>query len=456
MAESPNPTGGSPASTHVLQAPTGTRDFYPADLNKLRFIQDAWRRTSINFGFEEIDGPTFEHLDLYKIKSGEGIVSELFSFERFGGEKTFALRPEFTPTLARLYAARANALPKPTKWYWVQNCFRAERPQRGRLREFYQWNCDILGDESARADAEIVATCVGLLESLGLTEQDVRVRFSSRALVSQLMQHCGARPETLEAGLNLLDRRGKVDAWTTKQQAEGLGLDLAKFDALAAGLSASGAGGKGGKGESEGSGFDRSTLHELETALRASGVAEWCTLDLSIVRGLAYYTGMVFEVHEATGAERAIAGGGRYDKLIEMFGGPATPAVGFGMGDVVLSLVLADKGKFPSDEAIAERLGLRPDALVISNGTPEADAMVGPVLASMRRAGLHARPTYKQSKNVGKLIQDAAKQRARVCVILESGTMATVKDLSTQEQAACAIGELVERVRGNWSRPPKI
>ena len=156
---------------------------------RLRYIQDAWRRTSINHGFDEIDGPTFEHLDLYTVKSGEGIVSELFSFERFGGEKTFALRPEFTPTLARMYAAKAASLPKPTKWFWQQNCYRAERPQRGRLREFCQWNCDIIGDDSPAADAECIACCVGVLESLGLTPRDVRIRISHRAIVEKRSWH---------------------------------------------------------------------------------------------------------------------------------------------------------------------------------------------------------------------------------------------------------------------------
>src|ERR1051325_11337269 len=174
---------------HAFQAPKGTRDLYPIDAARRRVVLEAWRSAVIRHGFEEIDGPIFEHLDLYTVKSGEGIVSELFSFERFGGEKTFALRPEFTPTLARMYAAKAASMPKPTKWFWTQNCFRAERPQRGRLREFYQWNCDIIGNEQdpgaqARADAECIACCVDLLELVGLTPQHVRVRVNDRGVVS--------------------------------------------------------------------------------------------------------------------------------------------------------------------------------------------------------------------------------------------------------------------------------
>lgn len=474
----------SPKVTPPKQPPTGLRDLYPSDLNRLRFIQQAWRETSIAHGFDEIDGPTFEDADLYAVKSGEGILNEVFGVfsgknpeERArlaaGGNAPFALRPEFTPTLARMYAARAGALPKPTKWFWTQNCFRAERPQRGRLREFYQWNCDIIGLEAsdkereplaqARADAECIATCVGLLEALGLTPKDVRVKISNRALWYIDMEHRGIPAEVWLPALEWIDgwkKRGDKEHLAEAHKLGiarehalgvaailGVALDPSEATRAAQELESTGRADLAEQAKAEAhealrtKGAAAMTQRVLiETLLSEMDLLSWVDWDLSIVRGLAYYTGMVFEVHEASGAERAIAGGGRYDNLIELFGGPPTPAVGFGMGDVVLSLVLQDKGLMPSDDQIAARLGLRPDAFVISSGAPEADAQIAPTLAALRQGSpsqrpLHARRTYKSTKNVGKLIQDAAKSRAKFCVIIENATHCKIKNLDTQQES---------------------
>ena len=307
--------------THVFQAPKGTRDFYPLELARRRWIEDKWRQTSIRHGFDEIDGPTFEHLDLYTVKSGDGIVSELFSFTREGGNTRFALRPEFTPTLARMAAAKASSLSKPTKWFSICPYFRAERPQRGRLREFLQWNVDVIGDDSIDADAECIACCAGMLEQAGCTPEHVKLRVSSRTAVASMIEQAGVSVEQMDAALVLLDKRNKLDAAEFKKQADAIRFDIGAYDTMAA----------------DAGSIDAIEL--LQSNLESRGLSPWCEIDLSIVRGLAYYTGTVFEVHETTGAERAIAGGGRYDKLIELFNGPPTPAVGFAMGDVVLSLV---------------------------------------------------------------------------------------------------------------------
>ncbi|MBX3407594.1 MAG: histidine--tRNA ligase [Phycisphaeraceae bacterium] len=437
-------------SSHSFQAPTGTRDLYPADLAKVRYIEQAWRQTSIRHGFDEIDGPTFEHLDLYTVKSGEGIVSELFSFQRAGGERTYALRPEFTPTLARMFAARAGALPRPTKWFCTPNFFRAERPQRGRLREFRQWNCDILGDDSPAADAELIACAIDALAALGLTPEHVKVRISHRKAVEQMLATRGVRPEMFQAWFTLLDKVGKINNDQFIDQARGLGMEpqravsilqmlvtATRFEEPATQVMLSEA--MGGQGPDY--------FKKLWVELRAAGVADWCWLNLGIVRGLAYYTGMVFEIHEASGAERAIAGGGRYDQLIELFGGPPTPAVGFGMGDVVLSLVMQDKKVMPADAEIGAKLGNLPDAFVVSNGTPEADSEVSTVVGSLRRAGLHARRSYKATKNVGKLIQDAAKSGARFCVIVESDTQSSLKSLATGDQVPVPLADVARWIK---------
>ncbi|MDX2131589.1 MAG: ATP phosphoribosyltransferase regulatory subunit [Planctomycetota bacterium] len=440
------------------QAPTGTRDLYPMDAARRRFIMDSWRSSSVRHGFEEVDGPTFEHLDLYTVKSGEGIVSELFSFQRTGGEKTYALRPEFTPTLARLYAARAGSLPKPTKWFMAGPFFRAERPQRGRLREFLQWNVDFLGlagdpktpaeveAAKAAADAEVIAACVSLLAGLGLTPRDVRVRVNHRAALSDWLVGQGVAVERQGELFALLDKRGKISG---KEFAEGLaqfGFSLAQAEVFQRGVVRVTVNDPAGADEVLDLTMFSHAVMPLAQQLAQMGIVDWIDFDLTVVRGLAYYTGMVFEVHEAGGQERAIAGGGRYDGLVELFGGPSTPAVGFGMGDVVLGLVLADRGLMPDDAGLMEKAGLRPDAFVLSNGSPEAEQWVRPLVARLRGAGLHARHSYKATKNIGKLIQDANGARARYAVIIESPERATLKDLATGTQETIALADVDARV----------
>jgi histidyl-tRNA synthetase len=429
-----------------IAAPTGTRDLYPIDAARRRFITEAWRGVSIRHGFEEIDGPTFEHLDLYTVKSGEGIVSELFAFQRAGGEKDYALRPEFTPTLARMYAARAGSLPKPTKWFMAGPFFRAERPQRGRLREFLQWNADILGDASPRADAEILACCIGLLKGLGFTPKDLRVKVNHRSALAQWLESRGLAAERHDALFKLLDKRGKIPAPEFVAGLAQFGFVPAQADVFLKGVIRVTVEERPGDPTSDliDMTYFSQAVTPLVTELTRAGVLDWIDFDLSIVRGLAYYTGMVFEVHEASGAERAIAGGGRYDGLVELFGGPPTPAVGFGMGDVVLSLVMEDRGLMPQGAALAERAGARPDVYVASNGDPAAEDVVAGVVATLRDAGLHARHTYKATRNVGKLLQEAAAMHARLAIIIESAQEGTLKALDSGLQERAPLGTLVQ------------
>ena len=420
-----------------FQAPKGTRDFYPADMAVRRHVEAAWRAASVSFGFEEVDGPTFEHLELYTAKSGDGIVGELFSFRRQGGDSDYALRPEFTPTLARMAAARAAQLPVPIKWFAMPSFFRAERPQRGRLREFFQWNVDILGADGPAVDAEAIGVAVTALAKLGLTPSDVRVQVSHRVAAGRLVRALGVPEPSVAAAFELLDRRDKLppEEFTVRAAALGLsGEALARFgQAVRTRIPAGGDLGA----LAAAAGIPDPELGELAAlrdALRAAGIAEWCDFDLGIVRGLAYYTGTVFEIHEASGAERAIAGGGRYDGLVELFGGPRTPAIGFGMGDVVLGLVLADRGLLPKD---GTELLPRPDAFVISSGDPAAEVELPRLVARLRASGLHARHSYKATRNVGKLLADASRHRARFAVILGAelaGGQAQVKDLGSGEQ----------------------
>ncbi|MDX1565226.1 MAG: histidine--tRNA ligase [Phycisphaeraceae bacterium] len=428
------------------QPPRGTRDFYPQEMSLRLWLESRWRSVSVRNGFEEVDGPVFETLDLYKIKSGEGIVSELFSFRRTGGKTDFALRPEFTPTLARMVAAKAQALPRPIKWFCLPNLCRAERPQRGRLREFLQWNVDLIGPDSPAADAEVIFTAVDLLRDLGLGPSDVRVRLSHRTLIRNLLMDMGVAESALTAAFELLDRREKMDTEKFAEQAAKLGLGpeaLERFNRLGETARPAEGGLESLAGHLQLETETLEPLRGLHEALESFGILDWCTYDLSIVRGLAYYTGAVFEVHEARGAERAIAGGGRYDRLIEMFGGPPTPACGFGMGDVVLSLVLADRGLIPQD--------LQPtiDAYVLV-ADEAARPMMFQTVAALRSAGFHTRFSYRSTTKLGKLIKEADQAGARYAVILDGRTveesLAGLKNLATSEQSEVPLDRLPDRI----------
>lgn len=432
-----------------FQAPKGTRDFYPADLAVRRHIEAAWRSASVDCGFDEVEGPTFEHLGLYTAKSGEGIVNELFSFRRAGGDDDYALRPEFTPTLARMLAAKGGTLPVPVKWFAIPNMFRAERPQRGRLREFIQWNVDVAGTEGATTDVEVIACAVLALERLGLTPKDCVVRLSHRAAIARMLGALGVPAEKSPEAMTLLDRRDKLKPEEFAARAAALGLSadgVARFDAAArarAPLSAPLAGLAATIGIDAG---ELAALDEVREAASRAGILDWCEVDVGIVRGLAYYTGTVFEIHEASGAERAVAGGGRYDGLVELFGGPKMPACGFGMGDVVLANILRDRGLLPTDGA---ELLPRPDAFVIPAGGDDAERLVPSLLTTLRRAGLHARTTAKATRNVGKLLGEAGKVRARFAVILGAELAdgaAAVKDLDGGTQEVVPLADLAARL----------
>ena len=413
-----------------IEKPKGTRDFYPEDMAWQNYLTSAWRRVSIRHGFEEVDGPIFEKLDLYKVKSGDGIVSELFSFRRDNGNTDFALRPEFTPTLARMVAARANSLPKPVKWFCLPNLCRAERPQRGRLREFLQWNVDMLGLEGELADAESILVAIDLLRELGITPEHVSVKISHREVVRNILLALGVPEDNILDAFNLLDRRDKMEPQAFEEAAVKLGLDehrVQRFQETCRSRYRTGSLASLCKaiGMPE---SDIEDLAKLDQQLHAFNIADWCEYDLGIVRGLAYYTGTVFEIHEATGIERALAGGGRYDKLIELFGGPKMSAVGFGMGDVVLTNLIRDKNLVP------DSVKPRPDVYLLAvsdNGAQNMHALA----ADLRARGLHARFSYKTTRNAGRLLKEAAGANARFALLIGDDLNAMqLKDLDSQQQ----------------------
>jgi histidyl-tRNA synthetase len=429
---------------HIFQAPKGMRDFFPEDMAIRHHLEQSWRSASIRHGFDEINGPTFEHLELYTIKSGDGIVSELFSFQRSGGQTDYALRAEFTPTLARMAAAKGRSLAVPTKWFAIPDLFRAERPQKGRLREHRQWNVDILGVAGPEADAEVIAVAVAALRGLGLGAEDIRVRISHRGAAASMLMALGVPESRISEAFGLIDKREKLPPEVFAEQAAALGIqadDVTKLDEMTRTRIP---GTQPPASIAQAHGLPIESVAELDALAREldkRGLLPFCDWDLGIVRGLAYYTGTVWEIHDARGTFRAIAGGGRYDGLVEMFKGPSTPACGFGMGDVVLALLLADRGLLDGDTSLCPR----PDVFVLSSGHDQAEELLVPLSTGLRDIGLHVRHTWKASRNIGKQFKEAANCRARIAVVLgeEVGQgMASVKDLDASEQFEVSLGDL--------------
>lgn len=321
----------------------GFRDFYPEDFAKRAHIFDVWGRVARSYGFEEYDGPPLEPLSLYTEKSGEDIVRQLYHF-RDKGEREVALRPEMTPTLARMVAARANGLKKPIRWFSTPQLFRYERKQRGRMREHFQLNCDLIGEGGPRADAEIIALAIDVLRGFGLTAADFRVRLSDRRLVQLILLGFEIRELHHDLVFRVLDRYEKS---TADELTAELGAVLSPHQVQAVLRIPTVRG-----SQALLNALPRHLITDLAVnplfqvmeTLRMMGLGEFVEIDLTIVRGLAYYTGTVFEIFDSEGEMRAICGGGRYDSLTRAIGGVAMPAVGFGMGDVVLGDLLEKKG----------------------------------------------------------------------------------------------------------------
>lgn len=329
------------------QLPKGTRDFYPEDMRIQNFIFDTWKRIALRFGYEEYEGPMFEHLELFTGKSGDEIVSQLYNFEDKGG-RAIALRPEMTPTLARLVIQKGNAIKKPFKWFSIPRLFRYERAQKGRLREFFQLNLDVLGTESIYAEADLISATATMLLDFGLKSTDFVIGISSRKLLATYLQEIGTPCADLV--YPVLDRRLKIgpEAFAEALAAIGLSTEQSqKIDALMSCKSIE----EVKKLVSSPSSIE--ALREIEDLfdiLTSTGFGDCIGLDLSIVRGLAYYTGIVFEVFDKGKSMRAVAGGGRYDSLCEKLGGAKVPGVGFGMGDVVLADLLRDHNLLPTQK----------------------------------------------------------------------------------------------------------
>lgn len=416
----------------------GFRDFPPEDLAARAHIFDAWRRTARRYGFLEYDGPPLEPLELYVEKSGEEIVGQLYNFTD-KGEREVSLRPEMTPSLARILGERSRGMAKPIRWFSLPQLFRYERQQRGRLREHFQWNVDIVGEASVWADAEVLAVAIDGLRALGLTEADFRARVSDRRLLSALLRACGVKDENLMAAYAAVDkiereprdrtRAALVDhAGVTPEEADAV---LSLFDEP--GLDAV----RSRFGDRKEVAVAMADLEEYIATLGGLGLEAFVEVDLTIVRGLAYYTGIVFELFDRQGELRAICGGGRYDRLLELVGGEPLPAVGFGMGDVVLGELLRDRGLVPEYRRSVDYF------LVTVGDVPRVEALR--LAASLRSQG-HSVTYALKPQSVRKQFKAAETEGARFVLVLgpdelERGVVVR-RDMASGQEAQVPLSDL--------------
>ena len=420
----------------------GTRDFYPQDMAVRNWIIDGWKKVSVRNGFEEYDGPIFEYLKMFQLKSGDEIVEQLFSLTDRGGRE-LALRPEITPTLARMVNQQINSLPRPIKWFSVPRLFRAERPQKGRLREFFQWNIDIIGIDDVLADAETIFCALDYLQQVGLTSDDIVVKISSRKMLAEVLQTTGIAEKELEALYAILDKRSRLPIETFERMlSETVGdkegcrkiLELMSVESVEQVSSLFELSEKAKKSADE--------LQRLFELLRTMGIADFCVFDIGVVRGLAYYTGIVYEIYDRVGELRAIGGGGRYDDLLKQFGGPTIAATGFGIGDCVLEILLREKGLL--DKQLPKS---RLDYFIACVDKVYEQAVVK-LAMKLRLAGYAANFSYKPVK-LKKQLKDASEQNAQKCIIIGDefkNNELVVKDMATGEQRAVDYDKFFEQL----------
>jgi histidyl-tRNA synthetase len=316
----------------------GFRDFYPEPLphtdvwsaDARQHIFDQWRTVARRYGFREYDGPPLEPLELFTTKSGEEIVGQLYNFKD-KGDREISLRPEMTPTLARMVAAHERNYKKPIKWFAIPQLFRYERQQKGRLREHFQFNADLIGETDPAADAELIALLIDTLRAFGLTAEDFVIRLSSRNAWQDFFRHGGGDMAHEYTFFQIIDKLERTAPEETEKKLTALGFSLAKVNEFIE------------------AGQPTTELESILNNLAARGLKDFVKIDYKVIRGLAYYTGVVFEAFDRKGEFRAIAGGGRYNNLVKLISGGKVdlPALGFGMGDVVLLELLKARGRLP-------------------------------------------------------------------------------------------------------------
>ncbi len=415
----------------IVRPVKGTRDFYPPQMALRNWLYRHIRTVSEKYGYQEWEAPILETLELYAAKSGEELVKEqAFVFEDRGGT-LIALRPELTPSLARMVAQQAQQLPRPIRWWSFGPFWRYERPQKGRAREFFQWNLDLLGSESVNADAEVASVAAELLAALGLTPEQVVLRVNSRAFMERRLAELGMAAVANSAIFSLIDRVDKLlpDQWTASGRE--IGLDEKKLGALRAIL------------------VDPEQWRQSEQlsaffqAVEALGTREWFEFDAKVVRGLDYYTGVVFEARDCAGRHRAILGGGRYDNLVADVGGEPITATGFAMGDVVIGLVVEEAGVTP-------RLSACRTQLLVTVFATELTARSMELARELRAADLRVE-LFPEAVKLQKQLRYADRQGIPLALILGSDELdsgeVSVKELQSGEQRRLPRSGLVAGVR---------
>ena len=429
----------------TFQTLPGFREFYPEDLSRRNHIFRLWRQTAGAYGFAEYDAPVLEPLDLYKTKSGDEIEGQLFSFTDKGGREV-ALRPEMTPTVCRLVGAKASALKRPIKWYSIAEFYRYERMQKGRGRCFFQFNADIFGEPGPEAEIELIALLTQCLCSFGLTEQDFYVRLSDRNLWFYYLEALGLDEARIRAVLGAVDKFEKMGDDAFKAYAEQFGeleaglkakvlefLQIKSLPALEAVLAPIG-------GEKLAARLG--DWRKLLGGLAAMGLERFVEVDLGVVRGLAYYTGFVFEAFDRKGELRALAGGGRYDDLVQKLGGPALPAVGFAIGDMTFALLLEQRGLMPT-------FVQAPDVYCVIGGEAERRAAFADIQA-LRAMGYRVDYPLKEVA-FGKQFKTASDSGAKLALIYGAEELAKgivkIRDLGDRTESEVASSNVAATVR---------
>jgi histidyl-tRNA synthetase len=409
----------------------GTRDFFPEDMAFRRWLYERIRTVSEQFGYQEFEAPFLERLDLYAAKSGEELVKDQsFVFPDRGGELV-ALRPELTPSLARMVAARSQRLPRPIRWWSYGPFWRYERPQKGRSREFFQWNIDLLGVDSPQADAEIATIAAIFFQTVGLSPSEVMIKVNSRRLADTQLNAIGVPVDLRPAVFRLIDRRDKLSSKKWGDYAQEIGLEDSQFTGLKELL------------EDQEAWRTSEELAAFFEAVEMMNVGEYMQYDPSVIRGLDYYTGIVFEARDAAGDERAILGGGRYDNLVADVGGDPLPGVGFAMGDVVTSIVLEKYGAKPS-------LRPNPADIFVPTFDEASRAATLRLTADLRASGFRVE-WYPEIARLPKQLKYADRQGIPLAVILGpeeiKADRVAIKDLRTGEQFEVSRKDAPTRIK---------
>ena len=415
-----------------IQSVKGTREFYPEEMALRNYLYEKIRAASQSFGFQEYDGPFIEPIELYAAKSGEELVKkQSFVFEDRGGDLV-TLRPELTPSLARMIAAKQGSLTYPVRWWSFGPFWRYEQPQKGRTREFFQWNIDILGADSPEADAELIAVAATFLRSVGLDPTRASILVNNRRLMDSEFDALGISNEKRVDISNLVDRRSKMKPEAWDEYAIELGLNQKQVDGLKNVLS----------------NFDLWTksdeLIRLFNALEALGVKDYVKFDPNIMRGLLYYTSTVFEAYDLSGSlRRAILGGGRYDNLLADVGGDPLPASGFAMGDVVIGIILQENALVPEFKPT-------PAEVLVTVFDQSLFPKSYSIAAELRRAGINTM-TYPEPAKLPKQFKYADKMKLKAALVIgpdeAEKNQVVVKDLSSGNQQTVQKEALVQVVQ---------